>query len=74
MGDVFLFSFFYFFLFFWWGVGCSFTLLTDGFGCTLGSTAAGLEVLDEGGGMKDLYMEALRVTAFRTSRLDDPKE
>lgn len=47
MGDVF---FVFFFFVSEVGVGCSFTLLTDGFGCTLGSTAAGLEVLDEGGG------------------------
>ncbi|CAD6572358.1 MAG: delta 1-pyrroline-5-carboxylate reductase [Alectoria sarmentosa] len=38
-----------------------------------GSTAAGLEVLEEGR-VKELYKEALRVTTFRTSRLDDPKE
>ena len=28
----------------------------------------------EGGQVKESYMEALRVTTFRTSRLDDPKE
>ena len=28
----------------------------------------------EEGRVKELYKEALRVTTFRTSRLDDPKE
>ncbi len=39
----------------------------------LGSTAAGLQVLEDGK-VKDLYMEALRMTTFKTSRLDDAKE
>ena len=39
----------------------------------LGSTAAGLDVLERGK-VKDSYMEALRATTFRTSRLDDPKK
>ena len=39
----------------------------------LGSTAAGLKVLEDGK-VKEMYMEALRVTTFRTSRLDDPKD
>lgn len=34
----------------------------------LGSTAAGLKVLEDGK-VKELYVKALRVTTFRTSRL-----
>ena len=45
--------------------------LTDGWG--VGSTAAGLKVLEEGKVMES-YMEALRTTTFKTSRLDDPKD
>ena len=39
----------------------------------VGSTAAGLKVLEEGKVM-EAYREALRTTTFRTSRLDDPKD
>ena len=38
-----------------------------------GSTAAGLRVLEDSK-VKESYMEALRMTTFKTSRLDDPKD
>ena len=39
----------------------------------LGSTAAGLKVLEEGK-VKESYMEAFKVTTSKNSRLGDPKE